>query len=401
MLGALFFGFSVGVWSSSSSSSSSYWQSDEGLQCLGCADMENTKATTDDEPWIQELVMYDDGDESKHQESVIASMEESLIGKSLVEDLVGESKPVDLLRKSSSSSTETTTTTTAQPNKYMNHLSAYELLLDDDKRSGGLLGSPASLGPFAMHYFLYNSGIDVQVNQAYCAVASAAAVLNSLRFMHPRSEVGVDIPTDSAYAPYSYATQMDLFGPCTTQNVVSSAGATSFEGWGSDAIMSFPYGLSLQQTAELLRCHLNAAAGWSVTAQQLDDTHLTLSKMRYDMKNALADPSSRIIVNYHRAVAGQVGSGHFSPVGAYHSGTDSFLILDMARYKYPPVWISADVLYQSMKTYDSCGGWDFPGAQDKLDDKLKVARKEEDVKEAMEILGCQKTLRGYIIAERS
>ena len=403
MLGALFFGFSVGVWSSSSSSSSSssYWQSDEGLQCLGCADMENTKATTDDEPWIQELIMYDDGDESKRQENVIASMEESLIGKSLVEDLVGESKPVDLLRKSSSSSTETTTTTTARPNKYMNHLSAYELLLDDDKRSGGLLGSPASLGPFAMHYFLYNSGIDVQVNQAYCAVASAAAVLNSLRFMHPRSEVGVDIPTDSAYAPYSYATQMDLFGPCTTQNVVSSAGATSFEGWGSDAIMSFPYGLSLQQTAELLRCHLNATAGWSVTAQQLDDTHLTLSKMRYDMKNALADPSSRIIVNYHRAVAGQVGSGHFSPIGAYHSGTDSFLILDMARYKYPPVWISADVLYQSMKTYDSCGGWDFPGAQDKLDDKLKVARKEEDIKEAMEILGCQKTLRGYIIAERS
>jgi len=54
-----------------------------------------------------------------------------------------------------------------------------------------------------------------------------------------------------------------------------------------------------------------------------------------------------------------------------------------------------------MKTYDSCGGWDFPGAQDKLDDKLKVARKEEDVKEAMDILGCQKTLRGYIIAERS
>ena len=429
VLGTLFvgfcIGFSVGFWSSSSA----YWQSNEGLERLGCQQTENSLnrpstalyhnvdanlITTmneheDDEPWIQELIMYD-GDGSEKGESAIAAMEESLVGgKSFLGDLVGANgdgggNSIDLLRKSSpssSSSSATDPTATARPNVYMNHIEAYELLLDDDKKSGGLLGSPASLGPFATHYFLYNSGIDVQVNQAYCAVASAAAVLNSLRFMHPRSEVGVDIPTDSTYAPYSYATQMDLFGPCTTKNVVSSAGATSFKGWGSDSVMSFPYGLSLEQMAGLLRCHLNATAGWSVTTQQLDDTHLTLSKMRYDMKNALADPSSRIIVNYHRAAAGQVGSGHFSPVGAYHPGTDSFLILDMARYKYPPVWMSAEVLYKSMRTYDSCGGWDFPHAQDKLDDRLKVARKDDEVKEAMEVLGCQKTLRGYIIATRS
>ena len=428
VLGTLFVGFcvgfSVGFWSSSSA----YWQSNEGLERLGCQQTEDslnrpstaapyhhvdTNPTTmnyheDDEPWIQELIMYD-GDGSEKGGNAFAAMQESLVGgKSFLGDLVGangggEGNSMDLLRKSSpsSSSSATDPTATARPNVYMNHIEAYELLLDDDKKSGGLLGSPASLGPFATHYFLYNSGIDVQVNQAYCAVASAAAVLNSLRFMHPRSEVGVDIPTDSTYAPYSYATQMDLFGPCTTKHVVSSAGATSFEGWGSDSIMSFPYGLSLEQTAGLLRCHLNATAGWSVTTQQLDDTHLTLSKMRYDMKNALADPSSRIIVNYHRAAAGQVGSGHFSPVGAYHPGTDSFLILDIARYKYPPVWISAEVLYNSMRTYDSCGGWDFPHAQDKLDDRLKVARKDDEVKEAMEVLGCQKTLRGYIIATRS
>ena len=428
VLGTLFvgfcIGFSVGFWSSSSG----YWQSSEGLERLGSQQTEISLSRPstalyhnvdtnpipmneheDDEPWIQELIMYD-GDGSEKGESAIASMEDSLVGgKSLLGDLIGgnddnEGNSIDLLRKSSpllSSSSATDPSATARPNVYMNHIEAYELLLDDDKKSGGLLGSPASLGPFATHYFFYNSGLDVQINQAYCAVASAAAVLNSLRFMHPRSEVGVDIPTDSTYAPYSYATQMDLFGPCTSKHVVSSAGATSFEGWGSDSIMSFPYGLSLEQTAGLLRCHLNATAGWSVTTQQLDDTHLTLSKMRYDMTNALADPSSRIIVNYHRGAAGQVGSGHFSPVGSYHPGTDSFLILDVARYKYPPVWMSAEVLYKSMRTYDSCGGWDFPHAQDKLDDRLKVAREDDEVKEAMEVLGCQKTLRGYIIATRS
>jgi hypothetical protein len=419
VLGTLFvgfcIGFSVGFWSSSSA----YWQSDEGLERLGREQSvdghpaayhhidTNPMNDDDDEPWIQELIMYDDVDGSEERGNAITSTVESLVdSKSFLKGLVGPSgggsNSVDLLRKiSPSSSSATDPATTAMPNVYMNHIEAYELLLDDDKKSGGLLGSPVSLGPFSTHYFLYNSGIDVQVNQAYCAVASAAAVLNSLRFMHPRSEVGVDIPTDSTYAPFSYATQMDLFGPCTTEKVVSSAGASSFEGWGSDSVMSFPYGLTLEQTAALLRCHLNVTAGWSVTAQQLDDTHLTLSKMRYDMKNALADPSSRIIVNYHRAAAGQVGSGHFSPVGAYHPGTDSFLVLDMARYKYPPVWVSAEVLYNAMRTYDSCGGWNFPGAQDKLDDRLKVARNDDDVKEAMEVLGCQKTLRGYIVAKRS
>ncbi|KAK9733774.1 hypothetical protein RND81_04G091300 [Saponaria officinalis] len=32
------------------------------------------------------------------------------------------------------------------------------------------------------------------------------------------------------------------------------------------------------------------------------------------------------------------GSGHFSPVGGYHAGKDMVLILDVARFKYPPHW---------------------------------------------------------------
>lgn len=35
------------------------------------------------------------------------------------------------------------------------------------------------------------------------------------------------------------------------------------------------------------------------------------------------------------------GDGHFSPVGGYHEGKDLVLILDTARFKYPPVNTSA------------------------------------------------------------
>lgn len=421
-------GFSVAFWFASSY----YWQSEAGLQRLGCVgETSNTNVNADgrrehnmnistsnveklvgggfagslraedgyaavhdqifqaDEPWIQDLLGPTDDEDDIPLSQLLGST-------SLLEDL-------EVLGKGSSTSTSstTTTTTTARPNVYMNHIEAYEMLLDDDKKTGGLLGSSASIGPFASHYFLLNTGLDVQVNQAYCAAAASAAVLNSLRFMHPRTEVGVDIPTDAIYSPYSYATQMDLFGECTTKNVVAKAGSNTFGGWGSDGILTFPYGMNLEQTAELLRCHLNATAGWTVTTQHLDDTHLTLSKMRFDMKVALTDPSSRLIVNYHRAAAGQVGSGHFSPVGAYHQGTDSFLILDVARYKYPPVWIAAEILWKALRTYDQCGDWDFPHAQEGLDDRLRAARTDDEVKEAMDVLGCKRALRGYIIAKRS
>ena len=36
-----------------------------------------------------------------------------------------------------------------------------------------------------------------------------------------------------------------------------------------------------------------------------------------------------------------------------HADTDRFLVLDVSRYKYPPVWVEADDLYAAMNTPDS------------------------------------------------
>jgi hypothetical protein len=40
--------------------------------------------------------------------------------------------------------------------------------------------------------------------------------------------------------------------------------------------------------------------------------------------------------------------GHISPLAAYNAETDSFLILDVAAYKYPPVWVSTEDLWDAM-----------------------------------------------------
>jgi len=41
---------------------------------------------------------------------------------------------------------------------------------------------------------------------------------------------------------------------------------------------------------------------------------------------------------------------------AYHEASDSFLILDVAAYKYPPVWVPAQALWEAMQAVDSTSG---------------------------------------------
>ena len=50
------------------------------------------------------------------------------------------------------------------------------------------------------------------------------------------------------------------------------------------------------------------------------------------------------------------GSGHYSPVAGYHPGRDLVLILDTARFKYPPYWLSVTDLWNSMREIDTDTG---------------------------------------------
>jgi hypothetical protein len=63
-----------------------------------------------------------------------------------------------------------------------------------------------------------------------------------------------------------------------------------------------------------------------------------------------------VIVNFNRASLGQEGEGHFSPLVAHDPASDSFLILDVARYKYPPAWVNSKELDISMRTVDPDSG---------------------------------------------
>lgn len=54
------------------------------------------------------------------------------------------------------------------------------------------------------------------------------------------------------------------------------------------------------------------------------------------------------IINFGRQELEQTGSGHFACIGGYHQESRSVLVLDTARFKYPPFWVPIEMLYKSV-----------------------------------------------------
>jgi hypothetical protein len=79
----------------------------------------------------------------------------------------------------------------------------------------------------------------------------------------------------------------------------------------------------------------------------------SVEKFRAVAKDYLSQEDHFVIVNYLRKAIGQEKGGHISPLAAYDAETDRFLILDVSRYKYPPVWVTAPELFAAMNTTDA------------------------------------------------
>lgn len=157
----------------------------------------------------------------------------------------------------------------------------------------------------------------------FCGVASGVMVLNALQ---------VSAPVDDEIGA-SFYTQDNFFDDCA-RRVLSPK--------------RMP-GMTIDQLADLLQCHPARAR-----AVHAGDT--TLADFRAIAAKNLATAGDFIVVNYERARVGQDEMGHISPLGAYDAKADKFLVLDVARYKYPPVWVDAAALFGAMRTDDFVSG---------------------------------------------
>jgi Phytochelatin synthase len=156
------------------------------------------------------------------------------------------------------------------------------------------------------------------------------------------------------------------------------------------------YGIAVDELAQLAKCHgahvvmkrpfpskstttdasttelldeLNDT-GAAAAGQEDEEKCFTLNEFRNDLISVLTtttntaddDSSSNhnmnnnntmLVVSFSRASLQQTGDGHYSPVAAYHQATDSVLILDVARFKYPPYWVRVPDLYRAMQPCDA------------------------------------------------
>lgn len=101
-------------------------------------------------------------------------------------------------------------------------------------------------------------------------------------------------------------------------------------------------GVTLPQLACLARCN-----GAQVQVRWAQNS--TIAEFRQAVLEATSTPGEpHLIVAYDRGTLGQTGTGHFSPVGGYDAARDRVLILDVARFKYPPHWVALDLLFSAM-----------------------------------------------------
>jgi len=108
-------------------------------------------------------------------------------------------------------------------------------------------------------------------------------------------------------------------------------------------------GLTLAELGDVLTSH-----GARVTVHYAEEHDL--ERFRDIASVNVNSHGDFLIVNYLREALGQHAGGHFSPLAAYHPGTDRFLVLDVADLKYPPVWVEAPTLFAAMATIDEHSG---------------------------------------------
>ncbi len=175
-------------------------------------------------------------------------------------------------------------------------------------------------------YFPLAANFLTQKNQAFCGVASMVMILNALR---------VPAPEVPEYLPYRTFTQDNVLN-ASTEAIVPQA-------------TILQKGMTLDQLGAVF-----AVQPVAVTVRHAADS--SLDSFRTEARGALSTRGQFVVVNYLRKAMGQQTGGHFSPLAAYDAETDRFLILDVARYKYPPVWVTASDLFAAMNTPDSDNG---------------------------------------------
>ncbi|KAJ8749104.1 hypothetical protein K2173_013711 [Erythroxylum novogranatense] len=169
-------------------------------------------------------------------------------------------------------------------------------------------------------FFKLISYYQTQSEPAYCGLSSLSMVLNAL---------GID-PKRNWKGPWRWFDD-SMLDCCEPLEKIKEKG------------------ISFGKVACLAHCNGANIETFRTNQASVDD-------FRRHVISCTSSEDSFLIASYHRKAFKQTGSGHFSPIGGYHAGNDMVLILDVARFKYPPHWVPLTLLWEAMNTLDETTG---------------------------------------------
>ncbi|KAF9171585.1 hypothetical protein BGX20_007311 [Mortierella sp. AD010] len=164
-------------------------------------------------------------------------------------------------------------------------------------------------------FFSLFTSFNTQSDPAFCGVSSLSMVLNALEIDPRRQWRGV-------WRWYSEE-HLDC---CASVEVMKQKGIT------------------FNQFRCLAKCHAEVVA-------KPAELH-SVEEFRRDIQAITSSEGSHMVLSFSRAALGQTGSGHFSPIGGYHAEEDKVLVLDCARFKYPPFYATVQELWESLLPTD-------------------------------------------------
>jgi len=166
--------------------------------------------------------------------------------------------------------------------------------------------------------------LETQENLGACGPASAVSVLNALEFRAPRDpRYAATMPRNLSY-PF-WTQDAFVFSPCATR-----------------VLGPYVFGETLDGFSAVLSC-----IGLSTDVVHAAGVPTADAVRRIE---GAINAGAAVVANFDRRVAHEVGGGHFSPLGGSVAGY--FFVLDVARYRYQPVFVPHDAFVAAMATPD-------------------------------------------------
>lgn len=177
-------------------------------------------------------------------------------------------------------------------------------------------------------FFALSEQFVTQSEPSYCAFSSLAMVLNALNYDPMKVWKGA----------WRWVSEEMLL--CEQSSMCTHK---------SDHVKS--KGMNFKEFEMLGQCHDVCIK--SYPAQEADSNGLEAFRKVVAEISSNDDAKRFIVANFSRKALSQTGGGHFSPIGGYLPSKDLVLVMDVARFKYPPFWVPLTDLWKAMTVWDT------------------------------------------------